>query len=101
MGIRINERKERDGENYSHLLTVEYATDVEERSSVGTVFGSTGPRIVRNDLFFFEVNPDGIFLFYTNIDKPGMFAKVAQFLPTHPSILRASRSVAQQSAEKP
>lgn len=79
-GIRINERKERDGENYSHLLTVEYVTDVEERSFAGTVFGTTGPRIVRIDLFSFEVNPDGILLFYTNTDKPGMLAKVGSIL---------------------
>ncbi len=80
MGIRINERKESDGENYSHLLTVEYATDVEERSFAGTVFGTTGPRIVRIDSFSFEVNPDGILLFYTNTDKPGMLAKVGSIL---------------------
>jgi D-3-phosphoglycerate dehydrogenase len=80
MGVRINERKERDGENYSHLLTVEYATDVEERSFAGTVFGTTKPRIVRIDSFYFEVNPEGILLFYTNTDKPGMLAKVGSIL---------------------
>jgi len=76
IGIRINERKEGDVENYSHLLTVEYATDVEERSFAGTVFGTTKPRIVRIHSFYFEVNPDGILLFYTNTDKPGMLARV-------------------------
>lgn len=80
MGIRINEKKERDGENYSHLLTVEYATDAEERSFSGTVFGTTRPRIVRIDSYYFEINPEGILLFYSNTDRPGMLAKVGGIL---------------------
>ncbi len=80
MGIRISEKKERDSENYSHLLTVGYSTDVEERIFAGTVFGTTKPRIVRIDSFYFEVNPEGILLFYTNTDKPGMLAQVGSIL---------------------
>jgi D-3-phosphoglycerate dehydrogenase len=80
MGIRISEKKERDSENYNQLLTVEYSTDQEERSFAGTVFGTTKPRIVRIDAFYFEVNPEGILLFYTNTDKPGMLAHVGSIL---------------------
>ena len=80
MGIRINEKKEWSGENYTHLLTVSYATDQEERSFAGTVFGTTKPRVVRIDSFYFEVTPEGILLFYTNTDRPGMLAKVGALL---------------------
>jgi D-3-phosphoglycerate dehydrogenase len=79
-GIRVSEKKERDSENYNQLLTVEYSTDQEERSFAGTVFGTTKPRIVRIDAFYFEVNPEGILLFYTNTDKPGMLAHVGSIL---------------------
>ena len=80
MGIRISETKERDGENYTQLLTIQYTTDVEERSFAGTVFGTVRPRIVRIDSFYFEVNPEGTLLFYTNTDKPGMLARVGSIL---------------------
>ena len=80
MGIRISEKKERDGENYTQLLTIQYTTDVEERSFAGTVFGTVRPRIVRIDSFYFEVNPEGTLLFYTNTDKPGMLARVGAIL---------------------
>jgi D-3-phosphoglycerate dehydrogenase len=80
MGIRVSEKKERDSENYNQLLTIEYSTDQEERSFAGTVFGTTKPRIVRIDAFYFEVNPQGILLFYTNTDKPGMLALVGSIL---------------------
>ncbi|HTR80378.1 MAG TPA: NAD(P)-dependent oxidoreductase, partial [Bacteroidota bacterium] len=80
MGIRISEKKERDGENYTQLLSVEYSTDQEKRSFAGTVFGTTNPRLVRIDAFYFEVNPEGILLFYTNTDKPGMLARVGSVL---------------------
>ena len=80
MGIRISETKERDGANYTNLLSVEYSTDQEKRSFAGTVFGTTHPRFVRIDAFYFEVNPEGHLLFYTNIDKPGMLARVGSIL---------------------
>lgn len=80
MGIKISETKERDGENYTQLLTIQYTTDVEERSFAGTVFGTVRPRIVRIDSFYFEVIPEGTLLFYTNTDKPGMLARVGSIL---------------------
>ena len=67
MGIRISEKKERDGENYTHLLSVEYSTDQEKAVVAGRVFGTTNPRFVRIDAFYFEVNPEGYLLFYTLI----------------------------------
>ena len=80
MGIRISEKKEMDGENYTHLLSVAYTTDVESRSFAGTVFGGKYLKIVRLDKYYVEGNPDGTFLYYTNIDKPGMLANVGGIL---------------------
>jgi D-3-phosphoglycerate dehydrogenase / 2-oxoglutarate reductase len=80
MGIRVSEKKERDSESYNQLLSVECTTDVEKRSFGGTVFGTTKPRIVRIDDFYLEVNPEGVLLFYSNTDKPGMLAQVGSIL---------------------
>lgn len=80
MGLNVSEKKERDGGNYTHLLTVEYETDRERRKFSGTVYGSSTIRLVDIDGFHFEVRPEGYLLFYSNIDRPGMLASVGSFL---------------------
>ena len=80
MGVRISEKKEVESENYNNLLTISYKTDSEERSFAGTVFGGKYLKIVRLDRYYVEGNPDGTFLYYTNIDRPGMLAKVGAIL---------------------
>lgn len=80
MGVRISEKKEADSENYAALLTVGYKTDEEERSFAGTVFGGKYLKIVRLDRYYVEGTPEGTFLYYTNIDRPGMLAKVGTIL---------------------
>ncbi|MGE5314967.1 MAG: phosphoglycerate dehydrogenase [Acidobacteriota bacterium] len=80
MGIRMSEKKEVDGADYLQLLSVEYATTSEKRTISGTVFGTTHPRLVRIDNYYFEVNPEGVMLVYTNIDRPGMLASVGSIL---------------------
>jgi D-3-phosphoglycerate dehydrogenase / 2-oxoglutarate reductase len=80
MGIRMSEKKEYDGADYAQLLSVEYSTTSEKKTLAGTVFGTTNPRLVRIDNFFFEVNPEGVMLLYTNIDRPGMLASVGGVL---------------------
>jgi len=80
MGVRISEKKEADSENYATLITVGYKTETEERSFAGTVFGGKYLKIVRLDKYYVEGNPEGTFLYYTNIDRPGMLAKVGAIL---------------------
>jgi len=80
MGIAVSEKKEKDGERYPHLVTVEVETDKETRSISGTVFGEREMRIVGVDQFHFEIVPDGHLLFYSNIDRPGMIAAVGGLL---------------------
>ncbi len=80
MGIRVSEIKNNDGEDYANLLTVHYKTDVESRSFAATVFGGKYLKIVRLDKYFVEGNPEGTFLYYTNIDRPGMLANVGAIL---------------------
>lgn len=80
LGVRVSEKKEADIETYTNLLTIVYKTDIEERSFAGTVFGGKYLKIVRLDKYYVEGNPDGTFLYYTNIDRPGMLAKVGTIL---------------------
>ena len=76
MGIRIGEKKEQEVINYTNMLSISYKTDKEERSFAGTVFGGKHLKIVRLDKYYIEGTPNGTFLYYTNIDRPGMVAKV-------------------------
>lgn len=80
MGIVLNEKRDRDSENYTHLITVAFETDRESRSFSGTVFGNKDVRIVAIDHFHFEIKPEGYMLFYSNIDRPGMLASVSSIL---------------------
>ncbi len=80
MGVRISEKKDVDSGDYANLLTIGYKTDVEERSFAGTALGGKHLKIVRLDKYYVEGNPNGTFLYYTNIDRPGMLAKVGTIL---------------------
>jgi D-3-phosphoglycerate dehydrogenase len=80
MGIALSEKKEKDGEHYPYLLTVEVLTDREERTVSGTVFSQKEMRIVGIDKFHFEIVPEGRLLFYSNLDRPGMLAAVGGIL---------------------
>ncbi len=80
MGVIVNERKEQESENYIHLLTLEFETDKEKRSFSGTVFAHANIRLVKIDGYYLEVKPEGYMLFYTNLDRPGMLARVGTVL---------------------
>lgn len=80
LGVRISEKKVNDSEDYANLLTIGYKSDSEQRTFSGTVFGGKHLKFVRLDKYSIEGNPEGTFLYYTNIDKPGMLAKVGSIL---------------------
>lgn len=79
-GIRVSEIKDNDGGDYTNLISVRYQTDAESRTFSGTVFAGTHLKIVRLDRYFVEGTPEGTFLYYTNIDRPGMLANVGTIL---------------------
>jgi D-3-phosphoglycerate dehydrogenase len=83
MGLTVNERREDEGENFTHLLKVRYETDQQRIEVAGTVFGSSSIRLVKLDEYRFEVRPEGHLLVYTNLDRPGMLAKVGSILARH------------------
>jgi len=80
IGISVSESKEMEGEHYPQMMKVTIETDKEQRSISGTVFGLNDLRIIGIDKFHFEIVPEGTFLFYYNIDRPGMLAAVGSKL---------------------
>lgn len=81
-GVVLDEKRESDHEVYTHVVGLKYETDKEQRGFAGTVFGNSQVRIVKIDGYHLEVNPEGHLLFYRNIDKPGMLARVGAELAT-------------------
>jgi len=80
MGLTIIEQKESAKEGFPNLLSVRYETDNEAMEVSGTVFGASTIRLVKLDGFRFEVRPEGFLLIYSNIDRPGMLARVGSIL---------------------
>lgn len=80
MGLTIVEQKESAKEGFPNLLSVRYETDNEAMEVSGTVFGASTIRLVKLDGFRFEVRPEGYLLIYSNIDRPGMLARVGSIL---------------------
>jgi len=83
LGLAVGETREPEGGNYPNLLSVRYQTDRETREYAGTVFGTSAVRLVAIDGFRFEVRPEGDLLIYTNVDRPGMLARVGAILARH------------------
>jgi D-3-phosphoglycerate dehydrogenase len=83
MGLVVSEQRESVNENFASLLGIRFRTGTQEKEVAGTVFGSSGIRLVNLDGFRFEVKPEGFLLIYNNIDRPGMLAKVGQILAKH------------------
>jgi D-3-phosphoglycerate dehydrogenase / 2-oxoglutarate reductase len=76
-GIPVSEVKNPDDDNYNNLLSVTFITEDGEKTIGGTVFGNREMRVVKVDEYFVEFNPEGDFLIYYNIDKPGVLASVS------------------------
>lgn len=80
MGLTLELAKDGGLSAYTNQVSLTVETDKERRTFAGTVFGSDLIRLVECDGFKLEVNPEGNLLFYRNVDKPGMLAKVGSEL---------------------
>lgn len=79
-GIVVNSQWQSEHSTYSHLISVQFDSGREQRTLSGTVFGDSHLRIVEVDGYLLEINPEGYLLFYHNVDRPGMLAKVGGIL---------------------
>ncbi len=79
-GISMQVREAEEHGHYTNMLAVQYETTREHRTFAGTVFGSSDVRLVGIDEFHFEIRPEGNLVLYSNVDRPGMLAKVSSVL---------------------
>lgn len=82
-GIRVDELKSSDPEDYAGLLTVILEAGGSRRVLSGTLFGRRDPRVVRLDEYDLDAAPSGHMLFYTNDDIPGIIGRVGSTMGTH------------------
>ena len=75
-GIKINETKSPDNEDYRNLVTVTVKTTEEELSVSGTVFSGEA-KIIKYDGHTVDALPEGHLLIIPHIDKPGIVGPVA------------------------
>lgn len=82
-GIRVDELKSSDPEDYASLLTVILEAGGRRRVLSGTLFGRRDPRIVRFDQYDLDAVPEGHMLFYINDDIPGIIGRVGSTMGGH------------------
>jgi D-3-phosphoglycerate dehydrogenase len=80
IGLRFRESRESEGGSYTTLIEVVAETEDEEHVVAGTLFNGDDLRVVRVNEFDLETRPEGEMLFYRNIDRPGMLARVGSLL---------------------
>ena len=82
-GVRVDELKSSEHEDYASLITIVYQTTTARRILAGTIFGKNGPRLVRLDEYSFDAVPAGHMLFYVNDDVPGMVGRIGTAMGAH------------------
>jgi D-3-phosphoglycerate dehydrogenase len=82
-GVRVDELKSSEHEDYASLITVVYQTTVSRVTLAGTIFGKNDPRLVRLDEYDFDAVPAGHMLFYANDDIPGIIGRIGTVMGTH------------------
>ncbi len=82
-GIQVQHTGDRKEEGYANLITVKVFTDKEQRSISGTLFGTSGPRIVMIDGYRLDALLNGHMLFVPHIDKPRIIGPVGMLIGEH------------------
>ncbi len=78
--ILIVEAKAERVKNYSDLISIRVTTDKGSNTVGGTVFADLKGRIVSIDQFLVDMVAEGTFLFFTNMDRPGVIGRVGTIL---------------------
>jgi D-3-phosphoglycerate dehydrogenase len=82
-GIKIEQVKRREEEEYVNSIRVKVVTDKEERVLEGTLFANKDPRFVKMDDVYIEVAPSQYLLVINNQDKPGVIGFLGTVLGAH------------------
>ncbi len=78
--IAVEESKTEQFDKFNDLIVVQATTDVTETLIAGTVFADGRGRIVLYDEFRLDIVPEGAFLHFRILDRPGIIGKVATIL---------------------
>ena len=81
--LAVYETKNSSFANMNDLFVVKIKTDVEEMMVAGTVFSDNQGRILMLDQFRLEMISSGTYLYFKNVDKPGIVGGVGTVLGNH------------------
>ncbi len=81
--LAVHESKTSSFANMNDLFVVKVRTDLEEMTVAGTVFSDNQGRILLLDQFRLEMISQGTYLYFKNIDKPGIVGGVGTVLGRH------------------
>ena len=79
-GITVEESKTQQFDKFNDLVLVDIKTDVGDTIVAGSVFADGSGRIVLYDKFRLDIIPDGTFLHFRIMDRPGIIGKVGTIL---------------------
>jgi D-3-phosphoglycerate dehydrogenase len=79
-GIKVQEAKVDNDEEFANLITIVLKTDKGSFSVAGTLFTDKQPRIVKINDFYIEALPQGYMIVAHNLDKPGIIGAVGTLL---------------------
>ena len=81
-GLKVNETKVSDSEDFASLIKVQATTEEEEVFSIfGTVFGKRmDPRIVRVNGYHVDAHPEGCLVMIVNKDLPGAIGRIGTIM---------------------
>ncbi|PLX71224.1 MAG: phosphoglycerate dehydrogenase [Denitrovibrio sp.] len=81
--IDVIETKSANYSKFNDLVMIKVRTDVEEKTYAGTVFADNTGRLLIYDKYYTDLICDGTFLYFNNLDKPGIIGKVGTILGNH------------------
>jgi len=82
-GIKINEIKSSQEEEFVNSIQLEIKTDKESRKIFGTLSPNKLPRIVKINGYYVEISPQGEMIVIQNWDKPGIIGNLGTLLGKH------------------
>jgi D-3-phosphoglycerate dehydrogenase len=78
--IVVEESKTEQFEKFNDLIIISVKTDQAETTIAGTVFSDGTGRVVLYDKFRLDIVPEGTFLHFRIMDRPGIIGRVATIL---------------------
>ncbi len=81
--IDIVETKAANYSKFNDLVVIKIRTDKEEKIYAGTVFADNTGRLLIYDKYYTDLICEGTFLYFNNLDRPGMIGKVGTILGNH------------------